>query len=44
MCSSDLFKDLEERLKDLTKEAQERHVLATPPDYDERLEEVAPAS
>lgn len=38
------FKDLEERLKDLTREAAERHVIAASPDYDERLEEAAPAS
>ncbi len=38
------FKDLDQRLRQLTKEAMERHVLAAPPDYDEHLEDTAPAS
>jgi glutathione synthase/RimK-type ligase-like ATP-grasp enzyme len=38
------FKDLDARLKELTKVAAERHVVAASPDYDERLEDAAPAS
>ena len=38
------FKDLDQRLKELTKEAMERHVIAAPPDYDEHLEDAASAS
>jgi glutathione synthase/RimK-type ligase-like ATP-grasp enzyme len=38
------FKDLDARLKEITKEAAERHVIAASSDYDERLEDAAPAS
>ncbi len=41
--SSLRFKDLDARLKELTNEATKSHVPATSPDYDERLEDAAPA-
>ena len=38
------FRDLDARLRELTKNATERHVIAASSDYDERLEDAAPAS